>query len=343
MSKKDIVIDFVMTNIQSGKYKENSKIMSEPMMCQYLGVSRCTVRDALKILEEKNIIYKIRGCGSFIKNIKSNLKYIVIAIDENKFFNENTLFFKNLIESLKTIIQSKGYIPYTHTEKSDFYKISETKPKNIEDYLSVNISEIAGLITIFGRSDYYSTLAKNQIPIVSLLDEYSKYPYVSINQRHFANKINKIIKKYKFRKVYFFILKVNEHLIKEKFEGIDFRYSSISSWSKAHDNYIALKEEIEKITDYPDLIVFTDESLYSSCVPLFGEYEMFRQAKIITHSNNNEIYPEGYSICRLTYYPEDFAKISMDILISLINKEIPEHFNYRLGYKTINEEALKKQ
>lgn len=342
MSKKDIVIDFIMKNIQSGKYTENTKIMSEPMMSRYLGVSRCTVRDALQILTEKEVIYKVQGSGNFIKKIKKNLKYIIIAIDENMFFNENTLFFKNLIENLKTNIQNKGFIPYIHIEKSDFYKINNIKSQNAEDYLSVNISEIAGLISIFGRSDYYKTLLKNNIPIVSLLNEYSQYPYVSINQRHFANKIKKLIKKYGFSHTYFFILEKTEHLIKEKFENLNFRYSVIKTFSKANDNYIALKNEIEKIKTIPDLIVFTDESLYSSCVPLFGEYEMFRKAKIITHSNNNEVYPDGYSICRLTYYPEKFAKASMDIIISLINNEIPDHFNYQFGYKVINEEALSR-
>ena len=340
MSKKEIVTDFIMEQIKTGKYKEGTKIMSEPLLSERLSVSRFTVREALKSLTDKGIIYKIQGSGNYIKNIQNQLKYIVIAIDENKFFNENTLFFKNLIESLKSIIQSKGFIPYIHIENSDYHKISSKDPKNIEDYLSINLSEIAGLVSIFGRSDYYKTLVKHRIPIVSLFNEYSQYPYVSINQRHFANRIKKLIIKYSFSDVHFFILENTEHLIKEKFEGINFRYSVIKSSSKANDNYIALKKAIESIKTNPDLIVFTDETIYSSCVPLLGEYDIFKQAKIITHSNNNEIYPEGYSICRLTYYPEQFAKASLNIIMSLISNEIPDHFNYQFGYKIINEETL---
>ncbi|MBQ0106227.1 MAG: GntR family transcriptional regulator, partial [Armatimonadetes bacterium] len=50
MNKKEKVLNFIEENIKSGKYKPGTRIMSEPMLSEYLKISRYTVREALKDL-----------------------------------------------------------------------------------------------------------------------------------------------------------------------------------------------------------------------------------------------------------------------------------------------------
>lgn len=60
--KEDIV-----DKIQSSEYKPNQILPSESQLCKFYDVSRITVRKALDELIYEDIIYSIKGKGSFVK------------------------------------------------------------------------------------------------------------------------------------------------------------------------------------------------------------------------------------------------------------------------------------
>ncbi|MEN2464513.1 GntR family transcriptional regulator [Ornithinibacillus sp. FSL M8-0202] len=60
------VIDKIKHDIQAGHYKENQKLPSEFELSRSLGVSRATLREALRILEEDNIVTRRHGVGTFV-------------------------------------------------------------------------------------------------------------------------------------------------------------------------------------------------------------------------------------------------------------------------------------
>ncbi|WP_106497568.1 GntR family transcriptional regulator [Lentibacillus sp. Marseille-P4043] len=60
------VIDEVKRDIESGKYKEKEKLPSEFQLSKQLGVSRATLREALRILEEENVVTRRHGVGTFV-------------------------------------------------------------------------------------------------------------------------------------------------------------------------------------------------------------------------------------------------------------------------------------
>src|SRR5690625_4480847 len=60
------VIDEIKRGIDSGKYKENEKLPSEFQLAKLLGVSRTTLREALRIMEEKSIVTRRHGVGTFV-------------------------------------------------------------------------------------------------------------------------------------------------------------------------------------------------------------------------------------------------------------------------------------
>ncbi|MGE8204021.1 GntR family transcriptional regulator [Heyndrickxia sp. NPDC080065] len=60
------VIDRLKKDIDAGVYKEKEKLPSEFDLAKQLGVSRATLREALRILEEENAITRRHGVGTFV-------------------------------------------------------------------------------------------------------------------------------------------------------------------------------------------------------------------------------------------------------------------------------------
>lgn len=60
------VIDRLKSDIEKGVYQENEKLPSEFELSKSLGVSRATLREALRLLEEENVIVRRHGVGTFV-------------------------------------------------------------------------------------------------------------------------------------------------------------------------------------------------------------------------------------------------------------------------------------
>lgn len=60
------VIDEIKRDIECGRYKEKEKLPSEFQLSRLLGVSRATLREALRILEEENVVSRKHGVGTFV-------------------------------------------------------------------------------------------------------------------------------------------------------------------------------------------------------------------------------------------------------------------------------------
>ncbi|MFS0672495.1 GntR family transcriptional regulator [Ornithinibacillus sp. 179-J 7C1 HS] len=60
------VIDKIKQDIETGIYKANQKLPSEFELSKTLGVSRATLREALRILEEDNVVTRRHGVGTFV-------------------------------------------------------------------------------------------------------------------------------------------------------------------------------------------------------------------------------------------------------------------------------------
>lgn len=62
------VIDKIKQDIENGIYQEKEKLPSEFELSKQLGVSRATLREALRILEEENVIIRRHGVGTFVNS-----------------------------------------------------------------------------------------------------------------------------------------------------------------------------------------------------------------------------------------------------------------------------------
>ena len=60
------VIDRLKDDIAKGVFVEKEKLPSEFELAKSLGVSRATLREALRLLEEENVIVRRHGVGTFV-------------------------------------------------------------------------------------------------------------------------------------------------------------------------------------------------------------------------------------------------------------------------------------
>ncbi|MED3646229.1 GntR family transcriptional regulator [Halalkalibacterium halodurans] len=60
------VIDKLKHDMESGVYEEGEKLPSEFELSKQLGVSRATLREALRLLEEEGVVVRRHGVGTFV-------------------------------------------------------------------------------------------------------------------------------------------------------------------------------------------------------------------------------------------------------------------------------------
>lgn len=61
------VIEKLKKDIEDGIYKEGEKLPSEFELSKQLGISRATLREALRILEDENVLIRKHGVGTFVR------------------------------------------------------------------------------------------------------------------------------------------------------------------------------------------------------------------------------------------------------------------------------------
>lgn len=76
MDKKayEAVVGFIKSEILSGRLKPGQKLPPEREMAQQLGVSRTSIREALRTMEVLGVIESVQGAGNFISvNFEKNM------------------------------------------------------------------------------------------------------------------------------------------------------------------------------------------------------------------------------------------------------------------------------
>ena len=110
----------ILEYIDKGKLQADDILPSENLLMEMLGVSRHTVREALALLEQDKIIYKVQGKGTFV-----NRKPIQIESGLEK------------LDSITEIIKSFGYEPGTK-----WVSIEEKEPtKDMVGELKLELGE----------------------------------------------------------------------------------------------------------------------------------------------------------------------------------------------------------
>ncbi len=137
---KDAILDYIH------EHKEHvDRLPSEQEFARILGVSRATVREAIKVLENENVIYSKHGVGTFIIKGTTQLSTSM-----------------NILESWTTIISKHGYTPGTQEVCIELREADEKVAEKLGIQVGDNIVYLERLRTADDK------------PVVFVID-YAKY------------------------------------------------------------------------------------------------------------------------------------------------------------------------
>lgn len=316
MSKSQIVVDYIKSQINDNKLKLGEKIPTEKELGSLLNLSHTTIRNGLKILADEKIIVTKQGSGSYINNQLKDT--ILILISEFSIFDTINNFHIEIINNLKEEISKKNYIPSVFIDK-----------KNEGFSQNINYEKLAGVICLSGMSFDLKVFEEKNIPIVSMPPKYIKYPTVCLGNDSLYNNIIGLIKKYNFENSIIIFYKFNFEVFNKDIQNdpinyIKNNYNYLEIPYTSNRNFIKNKiiHYIENLEDTPGCICFLDNTIYQIAQTIFDDYEdIFKNTKIITHSNNYEVFPSDYKICRFSVNVSDFTNEIIDLIFKLINNE----------------------
>ena len=153
------VIDRLKEDIEKGVYKENDKLPSEFELSKSLGVSRATLREALRLLEEDNVIVCRHGVGTFV--------------------NTKPLFTSGIehLHSVSSMIEQAGKVPATIFMSSTEDKATEDDVERFQIDIDDNVLTIERVRTADGEPVVYCI---DKVPSNYLHQEFLTNENVSI-------------------------------------------------------------------------------------------------------------------------------------------------------------------
>ncbi|MFY4773945.1 GntR family transcriptional regulator [Metabacillus sp. RGM 3146] len=184
------VIDRIKEDIQKGVYQEKEKLPSEFELSRHLGVSRATLREALRILEEENVIIRRHGVGTFINSVPlltSGIEQLnsVTAMIEQGNLNPGTVFLSSSVTGP------------TEEEMTRFKMKSEEEIFQLERVRTANGEPVVYCLDKIPRNILPEAFAKEQESLFVLLQEeaekYITYAVTHIEPIGYHEKISPLL------------------------------------------------------------------------------------------------------------------------------------------------------
>ncbi len=127
------VIDRIKQDIEKGIYKEKEKLPSEFELAKSLGVSRATLREALRLLEEENVIVRRHGVGTFVNSrpvFSSGIEQLtsVSSMIRNAGMEPGTIY----LSSMQTVASEDDIKRFHCGEDEDIISIERVRTANGE-------------------------------------------------------------------------------------------------------------------------------------------------------------------------------------------------------------------
>lgn len=144
LSKYEVIQESILSDIKAGKYQTNDKIPSENELCSMFHTSRITVRRALDELTLDNVLYKVQGVGTFVKEPlePATVKGKVLVILPFAVSSAMEVMVPEISKGMSSVFEKKGISFFEILEPGNeegiprFLKmLKETKPLSIA-YLS---------------------------------------------------------------------------------------------------------------------------------------------------------------------------------------------------------------
>lgn len=156
--------ELIFENAGNGIYK----LPSEHAICGTYGVSRQTVREALRLLTKEGLIEKRKGSGSFSTGLAARQNNIAIMVSY-----EEEYIYPTLLSEIKSLLRNMGYSVMIYSTQNKIH----TERRILEELLTAPIRGLIaeGVKTAFPNPnlDLYESLRSEGIPVLFL---HSSYP-----------------------------------------------------------------------------------------------------------------------------------------------------------------------
>jgi GntR family transcriptional regulator of arabinose operon len=179
--KYQVLSDYLRKEIRDGRLAPGQRIPSENELVKEFELSRVTVRHAIDILEEENLLVRMKGSGCYVSErlAGSGKKRIAVMMTYLDGY-----IFPQILQAIESTLSAKGYsiqIAFTNNQVMKEREI-------LQDILEKD--EVAGVIAETTKSalsnpnvGYYEKLVKRNVPVLFINSFYpeSKIPHVSMN------------------------------------------------------------------------------------------------------------------------------------------------------------------
>lgn len=184
------VVNWIKDQIEAKKLLPGQKLYSENELCQKFGMSRQTVRHALDILEEEDIVTRVRGSGTYINGTRQSVQ------DNRKVIAFITTYvdgyiFPKIMQGIEKKLFDNGFSIQIAFTNNRFDRECEV----LKEFLNRN--EIAGVIAETTKSNLpnpnlwlYQEMIKKGIPVLFINSYFPgvAIPHVSINDKSAGKK-----------------------------------------------------------------------------------------------------------------------------------------------------------
>lgn len=169
--------NIILEKIESGEYREDTKIPSEQELCEQYNISRPTVRQAINELTNNGYLYKLKGKGTFVSKQKSCIS-----------IKDYTGFTDSILDSPEP--EKKEVISVTTVNAKDFGKLREVFGLKTDNalftcivYLNTSNSEVYSLSSSYIPQSLFPDIGedvRNKKPSYEILrGKYPLVPYTS--------------------------------------------------------------------------------------------------------------------------------------------------------------------
>ncbi|APH05198.1 GntR family transcriptional regulator [Bacillus weihaiensis] len=184
------VIDKIKEDIENGIYKEKEKLPSEFELSKNLGVSRATLREALRTLEEENVIIRRHGVGTFV-NARPRF---TSGIEQ---LNSVTGMIEQANSKPGTVFLSSSIIGATDEDTKRFKCLSEDEIFLLERVRTANGEPVVYCLDKIPKEILPDTFEHEQESLLKLLEEkasiYISYAVTHIEPIGYHEKISPIL------------------------------------------------------------------------------------------------------------------------------------------------------
>lgn len=184
------VVEWIQQQIENKELLPGTRMYSENELSKMFHLSRQTIRHAIGLLEEKGIVIRVKGSGTYINinlgtSVHERTRVALITTYVNSYI------FPKTIQGIEKVLSSEGYtvqISFTNN-------LVERERSILEDLIRKN--DVGGIIIEPARSglpnpnlDLYEELTKLRIPILFINSYYPQLtiPHISLNDKMVAQK-----------------------------------------------------------------------------------------------------------------------------------------------------------